>query len=414
MRNAPSSISATASTIGGGDRDLAFGELVLEVARVRRDHDAVVVAGGVQQRGEQVGERLPGPCPRLDRQLAAMAEDRRERRGHLLLPVSPLEAGHQVRAVRQLREQRIDVGVSQRLVVVGRHERRGRLGDRRQRQSGDDGGGLLLVDAGKRVTTATMRECVLDQPRGWPLRTRGEAVQLEQQRARQRLQALQQLDEHLGGADRVGQRAVRDGHLDPERLGQRGEVQPVGPGEQDRGQFPGVVRGAPRDQIFGLEEVEVELDVLPDDRQIADELGQLRHDAGRGRRRSNRDVVDTGQLLHFRRDRLARIDQGLPPLLDARATKAHDTDLDDRVGLDIEPGRLEVERDERIDPVGRFAIGRRARRLGGSGLGVWQADRLRIRGGVEVRCRASPIGGSGVLLRGVGAARLELHPAPRV
>ncbi len=80
---------------------------------------------------------------------------------------------------------------------------------------------------------------------------------------------------------------------------------------------------------------------------LADEIGHLAQHLPQARRAGEHGVGDAGQARDERRHRAAGIDQRRPFGLDAVALELYGADFDDAVLLGIEPGRLQIERDQR-------------------------------------------------------------------
>ena len=331
-------------------------ELLLEVDRVRRDDDPVLVPAGVQQRRHQVPQRLPDTGARLDRELAAVRQLARDGPRHLHLPGARLVVGEQIRAASRRLEDPGHLVRADRDRIVPRRERLHRLDRVWLAQPLDDRRRLGLVDRG-RLGGAQQR--LRDQRRGGPARRGGEVVQLAQQRSRQRLEAPQQREEDVARRLRVRQRSVRLPWLHLEQFGQCREIEVIRGRQQHRRDLPGVV-GRPRQIDTGArQEVEVELDVLSDDRAIPDEGGELARDPLEPRRVRDIAVGDARQLLDLRRNQPPGVDQRVELLAAAVAVEARRADLRDLVDLRVEPGRLEVERDELFGQRGLLARARR-------------------------------------------------------
>ena len=85
--------------VGGGERNpqrlaqrgnVLEVDLLLEVFRARRDQHALAI----QNRGDEIGERLSGPRTRFGEEDAAVLEHTRDGRRHLDLAGARLEVGH--------------------------------------------------------------------------------------------------------------------------------------------------------------------------------------------------------------------------------------------------------------------------------------------------------------------------------
>ena len=111
-------------------RQIALRELLLQVERLRGDDDALAAAQRVRERWHEVGERLPGPRPRLDREVPVVRDVRRHRPRHRELPRARLEAGQQIGPPPRLREQPLDSVLAQRRVLLDRAQRRRQRGGR--------------------------------------------------------------------------------------------------------------------------------------------------------------------------------------------------------------------------------------------------------------------------------------------
>ena len=128
-----------------------------------------------------------------------------------------------------------------------------------------------------------------------------------------------------------------------QRVGRRGW-------QQDRGEL-GRIEPLERTERGPLEEREVEADVVSGDRRAGDE----RRDAARHRLERRRAgeiaVADAGETADRRADADAGIDERAEALAERRRAvllemHANRADLDDAVGLRVEPGGLDVERDD--------------------------------------------------------------------
>src|SRR6266571_9452086 len=120
--------------------------------------------------------------------------------------------------------------------------------------------------------------------------------------------------------------------------------------KQDRREL-GRVEPLERTERGPLEEREVEADVVSGDRRSGDERRDPASDRLERRRAGEVAVAYAGQSSDRRADPEARIDERAEALPERRRTvllemHAHGADLDDAVRLRVEPGGLDIERDE--------------------------------------------------------------------
>ena len=164
---------------------------------------------------------------------------------------------------------------------------------------------------------------------------------------------LEQRVQDLGGGRRVGERAVARRHRHAEVPGEGSELE-VGhlvahqsAREPDRvdatlGQLGVAVRGQ-----GGIEERDVEPDVVTDDDRPADELEQGRQDLVDARRGQQHGLGDAGQHGDERRDGDPGVHERLEPSEQLTPAVLHRADLGDRAVVRRRPRRLEVDHHER-------------------------------------------------------------------
>ena len=164
---------------------------------VEIDH-AVVVAQRVQQRGQQVGQRLPGAGACLDGEVSLMLDVRGDGARHRELAGTRLEAGHHIGRALGFREESLDVvrGHGDAILVTEAE----RLGQRR-RLVARERAGLAL---GGRFARLSAHERVGEQRLKGPASARRERDEVAQHRRRQRLEAVEQA--HEDGRRRLGVR----------------------------------------------------------------------------------------------------------------------------------------------------------------------------------------------------------------
>ena len=140
------------------------------------------------------------------------------------------------------------------------------------------------------------------------------------------------------GAEEVRERRQADALLPPF------EQPPREPDRVDDGRRHPAAR-EPLD--FAVEEAHVEAGVVGDEHGIARELEEAAHGELHRRRAAQRARVDPRQRRDRRRQRPARVDERLEPLLELEPAHADRADLADRGRARRESGRLEVEDDVR-------------------------------------------------------------------
>ena len=162
--------------------------------------------------------------------------------------------------------------------------------------------------------------------------------------------------QEVGGGERVVEGPVTGSVREAEAFGQRAEPA-VGDlvADETPGQGGGVDRRVveqrpPRSFECGLEEPDVEADVVPHDDRVADELEQRwqhRLDAGRAH---HHRLGDAGEDRDGGRDGATGVHERLEGAEALTAPHLHGADLGDRVGLRRSAGRLEVDHHEgRVD-----------------------------------------------------------------
>ena len=164
---------------------------------------------------------------------------------------------------------------------------------------------------------------------------------------------LEQRVQHLGRRLRVGERAVDRLGRDAEVARQRGEPEVrnlvAHESPRDRERVDVAVREARstrRDQR-GVEERDVEADVVADDHRVADELEQRGEHLFDARRGQHHRLGDAGEHGDERRDRHAGVDERLEAAEAFAAAQLHRADLGDRAVARRGAGGLEVDDDER-------------------------------------------------------------------
>jgi hypothetical protein len=162
-----------------------------------------------------------------------------------------------------------------------------------------------------------------------------------------------QREQDLRRCLRVGERAMARLDRGPEEVGERGEPDASHPAAQEAAGKPHGVddwrRDPPSGQTFDLpvEEGEVEAGVVGNEHRVARERNEPAHRRLRSRRADQDVRRDAGELRDGRRQRHTRVDQGLERVPELQLGDTLGSDLADPILSGGEPGRLEVEDDER-------------------------------------------------------------------
>ncbi len=163
----------------------------------------------------------------------------------------------------------------------------------RRREQARTPGPAAVVD-----TRGPLREHLAHQRRERPVCRCGEALYLVQQPARQLGQPPAQRQEDGARRVGVGVGAMAQREIDVEMLGDAAQAVIVQAGQQAAGPGRGCRTARPATQTpLRARKRRVELDVLPDDRAIADERGDLRRHGGEVRRGGQLGGMDARQAL---------------------------------------------------------------------------------------------------------------------
>ena len=139
---------------------------------------------------------------------------------------------------------------------------------------------------------------------------------------------------------------MRDGHLDAVVLGQRAQTAVAQLRLQQRGQLQRVEHRSSRLDALVGEEAEIEADVLPHDRSLADEVLHFEAQSVEVQSVADVGVADAGDLLNPQRDRTLGIDERLEAVAHAVEREAHHPDLGDAILPNVKAGGFQVDRHE--------------------------------------------------------------------
>ncbi len=350
-------------------------QLILQVDGVRGDHDAGVVLHGELQRGQQIGQRLAGAGAGFDHQVATRVERAADGGEHLDLLRPVLEArqdglggaagGQHGAEGGEVERGGGDVGGLQRLGERGRADqaevelglreaRRGELA--RERTLDGDG----PVEGGADEVVLDVLEEVAQRPVGRGGGAGDLGQHLDGELFEPAHEGIEDVHRHLG----VGDGAVLGGHGHGERGGDARQAVDGDLGQQQGRKLKGVVGAIAQGNALALEQGQVDLDRMADDRVVADEAGERGGGDLQGRGPAHVVPGNPGERGDLVGDRLGGPDEALPLVEDLAVAELHGADLDNLVGLRPQTGGLGVECD--IDTPHEFRF---RSRLVSAGLG---------------------------------------------
>ena len=314
-------------------RDVLREQLLLEVDGVRRNDHAFAVRERVQRRRHEVGQRFPHARACFDHVVPAPPKALAHRLGHLDL----------LRALLEVVDHR-----------VCRRE------DASYSPGRDRGPGFFLVEArvGRRATDGGQGALgdrhlppfvASDRLRHRQVVDGDQAGELQPHRRLDRLRLLSQSDENVRGRSGVGERAMvlLRGHAKVRR-----QVHQTAPGKvrDQQSRKRRRINGLPREvHRAASQERQVEPDVLADDRAVAREVHQRCGDIAECRRSLDRAVRDPRHLLNEPWNLPAGVHERLERVQHpAVSLEAHRTHFGDAVAIEVEPGRFDVNGDERL------------------------------------------------------------------
>ena len=144
----------------------------------------------------------------------------------------------------------------------------------------------------------------------------------------------------------VGAGPVRLAVVKAQLLRQRGQVVFRRRGQKNRRQVISVVAGIEQVQPMRRQKIQVKLDIVADNRQIAQKIGQLPGHLRKGRRPLQLGGSDGSQLLDELGNVPAGIDESLEPFQHFAVAHFDGAHLDDGVGIGVQPGSFQVQGNE--------------------------------------------------------------------
>jgi hypothetical protein len=327
-------------------RDVFGQELLLEIDGVGRHDDPDVVLQGVQRRGDQVGERLADAGAGLDHQPPAFAYGPCDGPRHLDLLRPLLEAaygpGHGTVSAQHRRDfVRVDGGD-----CPVRAKRPAAVQPASQRPDVDAG------HAGAGGGRRALREPVLVEPPEqvgeYPGRPRGQTLHFRKSEHVHFGRHVEQPQEDVARYGSVFHGSMRARVFDAERAGQLEEGVVPQQRQQDERHVPRIGPRIGERQPAAPQEVEVEGDVVSDDRRRAYEGRQPGRDLGERRRAVHVVLADAGVAADEAIQAAVRVDQGGIGVQLLFALKLDGADLYDLVAVRGQPRRFQVERDPRV------------------------------------------------------------------
>ena len=324
-------------------RNIFAGELFLQVNGVGGNHHPLPLRRRVKHRRQQVRNALANAGAAFHNQLAAPVNGARHRLQHFRLLRPVLKPGERPGEYAAGRQQFGNFRLGEALPDGPLRRRAGFV-----HQPVGDACRIQPVHPHRagRAAAPRMRNQPLQQVGH---RRVGRARRPRDERhlgRRIRCPQLQKPVKHQRRNLRIRAGTVGMAVLQPQMLRQRRQVVLRRRGQKYRRQIPSVVTPVGQRQPMSIQKAQVKSDVMPDDGQVANEIGKLPGHLAERRRPLQLVRGNGSQLLDESGNRPARVDKSLVALQRRAAAKLHRPQFNYGVRISIQPGRLQVNADE--------------------------------------------------------------------